>query len=204
MPSINKVFLAGYCDGDPRAMGEGGNIVSFRLRMHEQVRKRGGESFVKTEYVTVKAFGEAADYIGMNVTDGTGVLVEGKIRTERWGGPEARKKETLVVADRIQGTGASEREELMEMGVTSEEGAGESQQGGESRGRSDSEHSGEGAQGQEQTDGHQPAASVQQPQETARDGQASGGEEQKGGGVAVPEPGTPEFERLKGIQRVPW
>lgn len=199
MPSINNVFLAGYCDGDPRVMGESGNIVSFRLRMHEQVRKRDGGSFVKTEYVTVKAFGDAADYIGMNVGDGTGVLVQGKIRTERWGGPDARKKETLVVADRIQGTGASEKEELLEMGVTSEEGGGETQGTTEGANRGDGEHAADGQRPSEPMEGHEEVADAQPVQQASGDADA-----QETPGVKLPEAGSPEFERLKGIQGVPW
>jgi single-stranded DNA-binding protein len=204
MPSINNVFLAGYCDGDPRVMGESGNIVSFRLRMHEQGRKRGGEVFVKTEYVTVKAFGEAADFIGMNVSDGTGVLVQGKIRTERWGGPEARKKETLVVADRIQCTGSSEEQELQEMGVRPGTVDGEAQGSGEATPPGDQDHGSGGHQGPEHSEEQGAVRDPQQDQVASQVGEGSEAAETVAAGVQLPEAGTPEFEMLKGIQPVPW
>ena len=202
MPSINNVFLAGYCDGDPRVMGDSGNIVSFRLRMHEQGRKRGGEVFVKTEYVTVKAFGEAADYIGMNVNDGTGVLVQGRIRTERWGGPEARKKETLVVADRIQCTGSSEEEELLEMGFRPSTVEGEAQGSGEASPPGDLDHASGGHRGADHSEEHGAVRDPQQDEVASQLGE--GAAEPVAAGVQLPEAGTPEFERLKGIQGVPW
>lgn len=187
-------------------MGEHGNIISFRLRMHEQVRRRDGATFVKTEYVTVKAFGAAADYIGMNVNDGTGVLIQGQIRTERWGGQENRKKETLVVADKIQATAASEEEELREMGASQEAasaGVGAGREGsrtepGEHDGRAESAPSVEHAAGSNEPAGHRGSAQESAPGAATS---ASGG---AAAHVELPVAGTPEFEKLKGIQGVPW
>lgn len=212
MPSINSVLLAGYCEGDPRVMGEQGNVISLRLRIHEQVRKRDGSSFVKTEYVTVKAFGEAANYIGVYVSDGTGVVVQGKIKTERWGNGEERKKETLVVAERVQATGISEAEELMEMGVEPAEqgavGGHERQQGpandgagarddGATQKAHEQVHAGEATAPESHSEGSGAAGSG------AAHGEAVAAELEHSG-VEMPPAGSAEFEKLKGIQGVPW
>lgn len=131
MPSINLVILGGYCVDEPRLFGEHGSAVVFRLRMRELVKPNAGKAFVKTDYVTIKAFGRAALSVGTYVSDGIGVLVTGRLKTERWGPEGDRKKEMLVVADEVKPSGMSEAEELESFGLdpdtpaTSEDGAQE-------------------------------------------------------------------------------
>lgn len=198
MPSMNSVHLAGWCEGAPKLMGDRGNVVSFRLRVTEVFRKRGGEKGVKTDYFTIKAFGEPADYVGLNVADGTAVLVEGKLRTERWGEGEDRHSRTIVVADNVQAAGLEEADELMAMGVNQEPEAKkkseESGQGGEANDGGHGEPGSSGPDGMPHED-----AGPQEAQEAAVVPEAPGG----GKAVAV-DASSPEFEAAAGIQKLPW
>lgn len=101
MPSINIVHLGGYCEGDPRLVGDEGSIVSFRIRCQELVRPRSKEPFVRTEHFTVKAFGKETEWVGLNATEGTPLLIQGKLRVERWGDGDDKKREVVIIADSL-------------------------------------------------------------------------------------------------------
>ena len=180
MPNKNFVLLEGYCEGEPRLMGDRGNIVSMRMRIHESRRKGDGTIFVKTEFVPVKAFGAAADFVGMYVSEGSAISVRGKVRTERWGQGDDRKSQTLIVADEVALTSLSEGQELSLLAGNL---AGEGDRG--------EEHGSE-------------AGSLPEPGHPATVAAAEPAGAEPRAQITAADASSPAFEQQAGIQAVPW
>ncbi|TXH00002.1 MAG: hypothetical protein E6R08_00785 [Nevskiaceae bacterium] len=125
MPSINAVFLVGYCEGEPRLIGDEG-AVTFRIRLHEMVKGRGTRRFLRTEYFTVRALAAAASWVAGYVSDGSPIVVTGKLTTDRWtAGNGEKRKDTVIEANSVQPGLLTEEEELLAMGAEGR-GAGSS------------------------------------------------------------------------------
>ncbi len=110
--SLNKVMLIGNVGVDPTvrylesgAQGPvaGAKVATIRLATTERYRDRGGELRENTEWHTVVAWRNSADYVEKFVHKGSQIFVEGRLRTRQWTDQSgAARYSTEVVADTLQ------------------------------------------------------------------------------------------------------
>jgi single-strand DNA-binding protein len=86
--SVNKVILVGNLGRDPesRSFQNGGKVVELRIATSESWKDRSsGERKEKTEWHTVKVFGEGlANTAERYLRKGSKVYVEGQLQTRKW------------------------------------------------------------------------------------------------------------------------
>jgi single-strand DNA-binding protein len=103
---MNKVLLVGNLGKDPelRATPSGKSVASFTLATNERwVDATTEERKESTEWHEVEVWGRQAEAVSATMKKGKQVLVEGRIRTDKWedketGQPRSRKK---IVADSV-------------------------------------------------------------------------------------------------------
>lgn len=94
-----QVTVVGWAASTPReVVGEGVAFTSFRVattpRWYDS--RQGAWTDGRTEWITVKAFRDAAFNIAASVHKGQPVIVQGRLRTEEWAG-ENGLRTTLVL-----------------------------------------------------------------------------------------------------------
>lgn len=97
MIMVNRVILAGNLTRDPelRQTNAGIPVCSFVLAINRRSKNAQGESRNDVSFVEVKAWNRVASDVCRYVKKGRLVLVEGRLRQERWeaknnGGPRSK------------------------------------------------------------------------------------------------------------------
>ena len=100
MSSFNKVILMGHLVADPetRTTQTGLTIVRFALAVNRSFTTQTGEAREEVSYIDIDAFGRQAEVIGQYFSKGRPILVEGRLRQDRWESPQGEKRNRLVVA----------------------------------------------------------------------------------------------------------
>ncbi len=103
---LNKAFIAGNLTRDPelRSLPSGAKVTSFSVATNRVWKDpQSGERKESTDYHNIVVFGRQAETASQFLKKGSGVLVEGRIQTRSWDGPDGAKKyRTEIVADRVQ------------------------------------------------------------------------------------------------------
>ena len=138
MASMNKVFLMGNLTRDPelRQVGERNAVCNFGLAMNRSYTTSGGEEKEDTCFVDVEAWGRQGENCNRFLSKGRQVLVEGRLRQDRW-----EEKETGKARSRLRVTA---------LNVQFLDGGGQGQGGGNEQSGFSEERSRQG--GQEQSD----------------------------------------------------
>jgi len=100
---LNKVFLIGRLTRDPeiRFLPSGTQITTFSIAYNRSY-KVNEEWKEETHYFDIEAFGQLAERVGKQLTKGTLILVEGRLRQGRWETSEGEKRSKVaVVAEKI-------------------------------------------------------------------------------------------------------
>lgn len=95
-----RVFLTGRVGGPIEVFGplDRRRVATFRLGCTPRHRDRDGEwQDQPTTWLTVKSFGRLAWNVGASLGKGEPVLVQGRMRTERWTGRDGEERERLVL-----------------------------------------------------------------------------------------------------------
>ena len=110
--SLNKVMLIGNVGVDPtvrylesgaQGPATGAKVATIRIATTERFRDRSGEVHENTEWHTIVAWRNSADYVEKFVHKGSQIFVEGRLRTRQWQDQTgAARYSTEVVADNIQ------------------------------------------------------------------------------------------------------
>lgn len=111
MASMNKVLLVGNLGKDPelRVTPSGKSVATFTLATNEKwVDAQTEERKESTEWHDVEVWGRQAEAVNATMKKGKQVMVEGRIRTDKWEDketkePRSRKK---IVADTVLFLGA--------------------------------------------------------------------------------------------------
>lgn len=84
--SFNKVILAGNLARDPevRYTPKGTAIAAFSIGVNRRWTGEDRQAHEETTWVDVTAFGAQAETIAAHCAKGSGLLVEGRLRTESW------------------------------------------------------------------------------------------------------------------------
>ena len=107
MAAFNRIFLMGTLVRDPelRAGGNGESRTEFRLAVDESRRSRSGELIKKTLFIDVLVWGAQAESSHRYLTQGSHVLVEGRLTAEEIEGELNRAKgkiQLLAVLDTLK------------------------------------------------------------------------------------------------------
>ena len=100
MSSFNKVILLGNLVADPelRVTQNGHSIAKFTLAINRSFITKEGDQRDEVSYVSIDAFGKQADTISNYLSKGNPILVEGRLRQDRWETQQGEKRTKLVVA----------------------------------------------------------------------------------------------------------
>ena len=108
MASFNKVILLGNLTRDPelRVTTSGLSICKMGIASNRVYNTQDGERREEVTYVDVDAFGRQAETISKYMTKGSSILIEGRLKLDRWETQQGEKRSKLyVVLERFQFTG---------------------------------------------------------------------------------------------------
>jgi single-strand DNA-binding protein len=111
MASMNITVLVGNLTRDPevRTTSGGTSVASFGLAVNTATGT-GEEAREETLFIDVVTFGRQAEPIGRYLKKGRPVLVEGRLRLEKWTGNDGEAHSKIgVVANRVQFLGEAPR-----------------------------------------------------------------------------------------------
>lgn len=102
MASFNKVILMGRLTHDPelKQSSSGTSVTSFNLAVDRRYTKEGQEK--QTDFITIVAWRNTAEFICKYFTKGAAMLVCGELQTRSWTDNEGNKRyATEVVASEV-------------------------------------------------------------------------------------------------------
>lgn len=106
MKGINKVILVGHLGKDPEVqkLDNDVTVAKFTLATTETFKDKTGNRVDQTEWHSIVAWRQLADFAGKYLHKGSLVYIEGKIKTSSWTDKENVKKyRTEIIADTISG-----------------------------------------------------------------------------------------------------
>lgn len=114
MSNLNRAQLLGNVGASPEMsyLPDGKAVVKLSIATNEEWVDKQGKKQQHTEWHRVTAWGKLAESCSKYLTTGRQVLVEGKIRTRSWEGPDGKRQySTEIVASQVHflGTGTGER-----------------------------------------------------------------------------------------------
>jgi len=114
MASFNKVIVMGYLTRDPelRFVPSGIPVANFGLAVNRRYQDAQGDTHEEVTFFEVTAWGKTAEVSAEYLIKGSPVLIEGRLRQERWETEDGEKRSLLkVVAERVRFLPRSERPE---------------------------------------------------------------------------------------------
>lgn len=102
---LNKAIVIGNLTRDPemKALPSGIQVTSFSVATNRVWKDKNGTRQESADYHNIVVFGRQAETASQYLRKGASVLVEGRMQTRSWDGPDGKKNyRTEIVADRIQ------------------------------------------------------------------------------------------------------
>lgn len=102
---LNKALVIGNLTRDPevKALPSGIKVTSFSLATNRVWKDKNGAKQESADYHNIVVFGRTAETVGQYLKKGASALVEGRMQTRSWDGPDGQKRyRTEIVADRVQ------------------------------------------------------------------------------------------------------
>lgn len=102
---LNKALVIGNLTRDPemRSLPSGIQVSSFSVATNRVYKDKNGAKQESTDYHNIVVFGRQAETVSQYLRKGASVLVEGRMQTRSWDGPDGKKNyRTEIVADRVQ------------------------------------------------------------------------------------------------------
>lgn len=122
MASFNRVILMGNLTRDPelRVTPQGTSVCKINVAVNKQIRMSDGGVKDETSFIDVDAFGRQADVIAKYFIKGRPILVEGRLKLDRWETQAGEKRSKLgVILESFQFVGQrSEDDYSQPVGVT--------------------------------------------------------------------------------------
>lgn len=104
MAAFNKVILMGNLTKDPelRYTPDGVAICNFGIAVNDSYRKAGeGDSKDETMFIDVTTFRKQAENCGQYLKKGRRILVEGRLRLERWQSQDGSNRSKHTVSANV-------------------------------------------------------------------------------------------------------
>ena len=110
MASFNRVILVGNLTRDPelRYIPSGTAVSEIGLAVNDRV-KRGDQWVDETTFVDVTLWGRTAEVANEYLSKGSPVLIEGRLKLDRWEKDGQKHSKLKVVGERMQMLGAQRR-----------------------------------------------------------------------------------------------
>lgn len=105
MASLNKVYLIGNLTRDPDLRGtpSGSSVCTIGLAVNRRYTVNGQERD-ETVFIDVEVWGKTADACGRNLSRGSSVMIEGRLKLDQWedrnGG--GKRSKLAVAAENVQ------------------------------------------------------------------------------------------------------
>ena len=102
---INKVMVYGNLTRDPELKqlpNSGSSVANLSVATNHVWKDQQGAKREDVEYHNVVVFGKMAELVTQYLNKGSGVFVEGRLRTNSWEQDGVKKYRTEIVADRVQ------------------------------------------------------------------------------------------------------
>jgi len=102
---FNRAILIGNLTRDPelKSLPSGVQIATIGVATNRVWKDKNGAKQESTDFHNVVVFGRQAETTAQYLRKGSSVLVEGRMQTRSWDGPDGKKNyRTEVVADRVQ------------------------------------------------------------------------------------------------------
>jgi single-strand DNA-binding protein len=102
---LNKALIIGNLTRDPelRSLPSGIQVVAFSVATNRVWKDKNGARQESADYHNVVVFGRQAETVNQYLKKGSSVLVEGRMQTRSWDGPDGKKNyRTEIIADRVQ------------------------------------------------------------------------------------------------------
>lgn len=95
----NSITLIGNLGQDPRlvTLESGTSVVEFSLATNDRYRDREGNFQDRTEWHTVKAYGNRAETMAKYLTKGSKIAVSGALRYRKWEDKHGQKRTTAEI-----------------------------------------------------------------------------------------------------------
>ena len=98
-------MLIGNLTRDPelKAIPSGQQVCSFSVATNRVYKDKDGQQQKATEFHNIVVWGRQAETSGQYLKKGQSTLIEGRLQTRSWDGPDGKKNyRTEIVADRVQ------------------------------------------------------------------------------------------------------
>jgi single-strand DNA-binding protein len=102
---LNKAIIIGNLTRDPelKSLPSGIQVTSFSVATNRVWKDRDGKKQESADYHNIVVFGKQAETTNQYLKKGSNVLVEGRMQTRSWDGPDGKKNyRTEVIAERVQ------------------------------------------------------------------------------------------------------
>ncbi len=102
---LNKALIIGNLTRDPelKALPSGMQVTSFSVATNRVWKDKNGARQESADFHNIVVFGKQAETSAQYLKRGASVLVEGRIQTRSWDGPDGKKNyRTEIIADRVQ------------------------------------------------------------------------------------------------------
>jgi single-strand DNA-binding protein len=109
MPSLNRVILVGNLTRDPelRYIPSGTAVSDIGLAVNDRV-KRGDQWVEEATFVEITLWGRTAEIANEYLSKGAPVLIEGRLKLDRWEKDGQKHSKLKVVGERLQMLGSRE------------------------------------------------------------------------------------------------
>ena len=100
---FNRVILVGNLTRDPiqKAIPSGASCAEFALAVNES-RKVGDKWVDEPSYIDITVWGPLADRALEKLKTGTQVLIEGRLKQDRWETKDGKRSKVKVVGERMR------------------------------------------------------------------------------------------------------
>lgn len=113
MPDVNLVMVSGRLTRDPEVkyLPSGLAVCKMSIAASRFSKGRDGEKKEETTFLDVTAWDKTAEYCGQNLRQGRPILVEGRLKSDKWEDKTTGQKRSKleVIASRIQQLDWAER-----------------------------------------------------------------------------------------------
>ena len=101
---INRATIFGNLTRDPemRQLPSGANVTNIGVATNRVYKNQQGEKVEEVEYHNVVLFGRLAELSQQYLTKGSGVYIEGRLRTNSWEADGVKKYKTEIIAENMQ------------------------------------------------------------------------------------------------------
>jgi single-strand DNA-binding protein len=102
---LNKAFIIGNLTRDPelKSLPSGIQVTTFSVATNRVWKDKNGAKQESADFHNIVVFGRQAETTHQYLKKGSSVLVEGRMQTRSWDGPDGKKNyRTEIIADRIQ------------------------------------------------------------------------------------------------------